>query len=213
MTWQRARTEQQKEERVGEIVAATARLYERYTFEEITYLCIAAEANFTRSNLYKYFSTKEEIFLELLGQDFVHFRKSLARALRAGKVSSVSQCATVWARTLIKHERLLKLFSILYTSLERNASLESLTKFKKTAKEELTALAGLLSDIFPNLPPEKTVQFLHLHAALAIGLYPMGHLTERQKQAMEQAGFEHQCIDFPEHLRHGIESLLRDLVD
>lgn len=212
MTWERARSEAQKEHRISEIVSATARLYETYTFEEITYAQIAREAKFTRSNLYKYFSTKEEIFLELLGQDVVRCRKALARALRPGKVSSVQECATAWAKTLIKHERFLRLFSILYTSLEKNASLESLTRFKVTARDELGTLSGLLRGVFPMMTLDEAGEFLHLQMALAIGLYPMAHLSDVQTQAMERAGFERIGIDFEGYLRDGIEHLLRGLV-
>ena len=40
----------------------------RLSFEEITFVLIAKEAQFTRSNLYKYFNSKEEIFLEFIKQ-------------------------------------------------------------------------------------------------------------------------------------------------
>ena len=62
MTWVRARNEEQIEQRISEIVDATARLYESHRFEEITFAMIAKEADFTRSNLYRYFATKEDIF-------------------------------------------------------------------------------------------------------------------------------------------------------
>jgi AcrR family transcriptional regulator len=212
MTWQRARSEEQKEKRVSEIVAATARLYEKYDFEDITFARIAREARFTRSNLYKYFRTKEEIFLALLTQDLVRFRRALARALRPGKVSSVEACAAVWTKTLIRHERLLRLFSILYTSLEKNSSLDSLTRFKRTARHELGALSEILCTLFPALTPEKAGEFLHNQGALATGLYPMAHLSEIQRQAMERAGFEQIGIDFEAHLRDAIEHLLEGLV-
>ena len=35
MEWERARTEEQKELRIAEIVAATERLYDKYDFDEI----------------------------------------------------------------------------------------------------------------------------------------------------------------------------------
>lgn len=54
MGWECARSEEQKEERVAGIIASTARLYKMHTFEEITFVLIAKEATFTRSNLYKY---------------------------------------------------------------------------------------------------------------------------------------------------------------
>jgi hypothetical protein len=95
----------------------------------------------------------------------------------------------------------------------QNASVESLTRFKQTARDELAALGQLVCDVFPVLTPEKLEEFLHLQGALAVGLYPMAHLSEVQKQAMERAGFEHIGIDFDAQLRHGTEHLLRGFVE
>jgi hypothetical protein len=40
MKWQRARSEEQKQQRISEIVNATARLYKKHSFEEISLLFI-----------------------------------------------------------------------------------------------------------------------------------------------------------------------------
>lgn len=213
MTWKRARGEEQKAKRVSEIVDATARLYKNHSFDDISFALIAKEARFTRSNLYKYFSNKEDVFLALLTHDLIRFRRALARAHRPGMVASVKAFAGAWTKTLIEHERLLKLFSILYTSLEKNASLESLTRFKKTAKDELATLAGLLCSAFPALTPEQAGKFLHLQGALAIGLYPMARPSDVQREAMQRAGFDQIGIDFEAHLRGAIEHLLHGLLN
>ena len=212
MTWIRARSEEQKEERVSEIIAATARLYAKRPFEDISLALIAKEAKFTRSNLYKYFNTREEIFLALLGQDLRDYSRDLIKAVHKDHAYSVKEFAAIWAKILARHERLLRLFSILYTSLERNSSLESLTAFKTTVKEAIEALSELLCGIFPTLTPDKAGEFIHLQGALAIGLYPMTHLSDVQRQAIRAAGFEGEAIDFDVHLRDAVEHLLRGLV-
>ena len=45
-----------------EIVSACAALYETMSFGEVTIAAIAAETTFTRTSIYNYFRTKEEIF-------------------------------------------------------------------------------------------------------------------------------------------------------
>ena len=113
MTWKRARSEEQKERRVAAIVTATARLYEKRAFEDISFALIAREAKFTRSNLYKYFRTKEEIFLELLGRDLVQYSRDLVKALGENEACNIAEFACIWTNTLIKHDRMLRLFAIL----------------------------------------------------------------------------------------------------
>ena len=49
-----------------EIIAACAELNETMSFREITIKEIGAATSFTRTSIYNYFETKEEIFLALL---------------------------------------------------------------------------------------------------------------------------------------------------
>ena len=80
--WKRARTKKQKKSRKEEIIEATSYLYENHIFSDITFALIARKSNFTRSNLYKYFNNKEEIFLELLLADIIKWRKTLNKELK-----------------------------------------------------------------------------------------------------------------------------------
>ena len=52
--------------REDEIISACAALYETMGFKDITLRDIGEKTSFTRTSIYKYFQTKEEIFLALL---------------------------------------------------------------------------------------------------------------------------------------------------
>ena len=69
MNFQRARNKQAKAERWDEIVNSTLSLFERTSYANITIKDIAQKTSFTRANIYKYISTKEEIFLEIILRD------------------------------------------------------------------------------------------------------------------------------------------------
>ena len=56
--------------RKEEIIEACARLYETMSFKEITIKEIGAATSFTRTSIYNYFETKEEIFLALLQREY-----------------------------------------------------------------------------------------------------------------------------------------------
>ena len=53
-----------------EIIAACAELNETMSFREITIKEIGAATSFTRTSIYNYFETKEEIFLALLQKEY-----------------------------------------------------------------------------------------------------------------------------------------------
>ena len=61
----RARSPEQKEQRLDEIKGAVRRQFAERPYHEITLTTIAEELGWSRANLYKYVTTKEEIFLLL----------------------------------------------------------------------------------------------------------------------------------------------------
>lgn len=186
MTWERARSEEQIEHRIKEITDATARLYESNRFEDISFSMIAKEANFTRSNLYRYFKTKEEIFLALLSHDMVAWREDVLASFTNTDIS-VSAFAEQWVDLILKHQRLIEIYTILYTMLEPKVSLEALTAFKKNTLVTFSVIIEQLKKIFPTLTPDTAVEFLFAFISLGIGMYPMMNLTEKQHLAMEKA--------------------------
>lgn len=213
MGWERARSEEQKKQRISGIIEATARLYETRSFDEITFVLIAREAEFTRSNLYKYFKSKEEIFLEFIKHDIVLWRKEVVARLKPGQISSVEKFASVWVNLQAKHERLVKLLSILHNSLEKNVSIEKLTAFKRMAKDELFILAEAICMVFPKLSIEKAATFIQLQLAAATGLFQMTDLSETQQQILENPEFAVLKLDFASSFQEMIEYLLRGLLN
>ena len=59
----RARSEEQKQARMAEIKVAADELFCSVPYQEITLSTIAGKLSWTRANLYKYVTTKEEIYL------------------------------------------------------------------------------------------------------------------------------------------------------
>lgn len=212
MTWERARSEEQKEQRFSEIMAATASLYEKHSFEEITFVLIAKQAKFTRSNLYKYFNSKEEIFLEFIKHDIILWRKDVTANLKPGSIDSVKEFASVWVGLQVRHKRLIKLLSILHNALEKNVSIEKLTEFKRDTLEELLSLAEVLCSVFPKLTIEKAANLLELQIASAIGLFQMTDLSEMQQQILEQPEFAVLKLDFETSFQESVEHLLNGIL-
>ncbi|HSM72843.1 MAG TPA: TetR family transcriptional regulator [Anaerolineales bacterium] len=208
MDWIRARSDEQIKQRLNEIVDATARLYEENRFEDITFAMIAKEANFTRSNLYRYFQTKEDIFLELMKHDIEAWRKDSLEKFADGN-PSFHDVAEISVELILKHKRMIKLLTILFTLLEPNASLEVLTAFKKKITEEIGVVAQFLSTKLPFPSVEAAAEFLSAQSYLAIGAFPMMNLTHKQKEAMLAAGEEIDPEYYRERLIHAIELLLK----
>jgi len=208
VNWVRARSDEQIEQRLREIMEATARLYECCRFEEITFAMIAKEADFTRSNLYRYFETKEEIFLELLKHDVAEWRKDVVGSFSVAPTTP-REAAQTWVEVLLKHQRMIKLFTILYTLLEPNSSLEALTAFKQKIMQELGRVAEFLAGALAFASIAAAAEFLYAQSSLAIGMYPMLDLAPRQIEAMQVVGMDSTPAYFKGILSRSIELLIR----
>jgi len=57
----RAHGEEQKQQRVQQILDATSELYNEIGYDKVTFSKIAKKLDFSRINLYNYFSCKEDI--------------------------------------------------------------------------------------------------------------------------------------------------------
>jgi len=189
MSWERARSEEQIEYRINEILKATAKLYKEYRFEEITFVMIAKQAGFTRSNLYRYFKTKEDIFLKLLSSDMAVWRKDIVENFTQDE-NSLSDFSRRWIGLLLKHQRMLEIYTILYTLLEKNATLEALVDFKKSIFTEMNIGIDILKKALPFPSLEAAMEFLYASISLAIGIYPLMNLSTKQKEAMDVVGEE-----------------------
>lgn len=212
MNWQRARTDEQKGQRISEILEATARLYKASSFEKITLAAIAREANFTRSNLYKYFRTKEEIFFEFLKYDVRRWRRDLVAVFEETGPCSVDEFAADWVAVLTRHERLLRLVSVLYAHLEKKSSKEGLIGFKQMANREFGELSVLICRLFPILKKEQALRFLQLQLAMSIGLYAMTNLSETQQKVLDRPEFQHFKIDFAASFQEAVAALIQGLL-
>ena len=98
--------------RKDEIVNACAELYETMGFRDITIRDIGAKTSFTRTSIYNYFQTKEEIFLALLQREHETWIADLEEIIQGNESLSVDGFADALAHTLEKRVCMLKLMSM-----------------------------------------------------------------------------------------------------
>ena len=115
--------------RKAEIVDACASLYEKMGFQEITIRDIGEKTSFTRTSIYNYFQTKEEIFLALLQREYEAWSADLDELSRSG--SGAATFVDALAATLEKRICMLKLTSMNLYDMEGNSRMENLISFKR----------------------------------------------------------------------------------
>ena len=93
-------SEELTQARKDEIISACAELYETMNFKDVTLKDIGAKTSFTRTLIYYYFHTKEEIFLALLQREYEAWIEDLHEIRMSCRRMTVSQFADALARSL-----------------------------------------------------------------------------------------------------------------
>ena len=121
------------------------------SFREITIKEIGKETSFTRTSIYNYFQTKEEIFLALFQQEYELWTGDLEELLRTNETFTGEGFAEAVAHTLEKRERLLKLMAMNHYDMEANSRMENLVEFKIAYKRSIEAVTRCLDKFFPEM--------------------------------------------------------------
>ncbi len=171
-----------------EIIEACAKLYETMSFKEITIKEIGAETSFTRTSIYNYFETKEEIFLALLQKEYDLWVEALRTVMDTKTALTRDQVAHTLAHTLTDRPRLLRLLSMNLYDMEAQSRPERLAEFKVAFGASLKTVEQLLQQFVPDMDAAARQQFLYAFFPFIYGIYPYTSVTEKQRIAMEQAG-------------------------
>lgn len=174
--------------RKEEIINACEKLYQTMSFKEITLKEIGKETSFSRTSIYNYFQTKEEIFLALLKREYDEWILQLQEAIKVHDTMSNDEIAGVLAQTLNEHQQLLKIMSMNHYDLEENSRMELLVQFKISYGNALRTVAQLLEKFRPDMDARGREAFVYSFFPFMFGIYPYTVVTDKQKEAMEQAG-------------------------
>lgn len=193
--------------RKNEIVTACAKLYDRMGFREITIKEIANFTSFTRTSIYNYFQTKEEIFLALLQREYEQWCSDL-EALLEGPMLSKSGFAAELSHTLERRLRMLKLLSMNLYDIEQNSSVENLVEFKKVYGRSMQLVGSCLERFCPELDEDGRREFLFAFFPFVYGIYPYAVVTDKQLQAMRMANVEYRSMSVFDIALTGTKKLL-----
>lgn len=173
--------------RKEEIIDACASLYETKSFRDITIRDIGEKTSFTRTSIYNYYHSKEEIFLALLRREHEAWTEDLNGISRQYGKLSAEEFADKLARSLEKRGCMLKLMSMNIYDMEVNSRLENLADFKKSYANALQAVTCCLERFFPSMTADNIQEFLYALFPFLFGVYPYTSHTEKQIKAMKLA--------------------------
>lgn len=171
--------------RQEEIINACEMLYQTMSFKEITIKEIGKATSFTRTSIYNYFQTKEEIFLALLKREYSSWIFDLQSEMARHERMSKDEFAAMLAHSLEKRPQFLKILSMNHYDMEAHSRPEQLAAFKAVYGQSIKTVKSGLDKYFEMTDLEKQ-NFLYAFFPFLFGIYPYTFVTEKQKLAMEE---------------------------
>ena len=194
-----------------EILTACRKLYESMSFKEITLKEIGQQTSFTRTSIYNYFETKEEIFLALFQREYELFAGELDALCEREERLTLDELARELAGALARRPLMLKLLSMNLYDMEANSRMERLVEFKTAYGESKDALERCLKKFVPALGEQGRRTFLYAFLPFVYGLYPYTVVTDKQREAMREAGINYEYMSTYDMAYAAIRTILGGL--
>lgn len=212
-SFQRARQPEQRQQRRQELLDAAAELLAEGGLEAVSLSAIARAASVAKSNVYRYFGSREEILLEILVQDEQAWVSEFERALAplAG-TDDVDAVAGLVASTIAARPVTCELISVVANVLEHNLSADAAVEFKSRVLELSIRISNALHTALPSLPHEHTAALLRYLHALIAGLWPMANPAPLMAALIERPDYHSMCSEFEPDLRGAFAAMLRGLI-
>jgi AcrR family transcriptional regulator len=159
--FQRARSEEQREARRQAILGAAAAMLAEMPVAEVTLNELSRRTGLAKSNVLRYFESREAVLLELLDSAWqgwlVQLDKELADAVdattppAAPAAERADLLAATVAASLATRPMLCDLLSAQAAVLERNVSPQVAAQYKRASVAGITVLGGLVLRCVPEL--------------------------------------------------------------
>ncbi|MQX53643.1 TetR family transcriptional regulator [Alcanivorax sediminis] len=196
--FQRARSPEQKAERRAQILQAAEDAFESDRFQAVALVDIARQAGVTKAALYRYFPSKEALFLAL----YLSELEALADIELQGGKPLWEQMADV----LIQQRLFCRLTAILHSVLEQNLDVQQARDFKQTLLKHFAVLSGRLQQHY-SLPADKVNKYLMQVQQSIIGCWIVSNPAPVIDHLLTEPPLSIFRVEFAEALRQQLKAL------
>lgn len=211
-TFQRARSEEQREVRRQAILETAATMLGEMSISAITLNELSRRVGLAKSNVLRYFESREAVLLEVLTQLAREFFTELAEQLpevvdqtqpahdRAATISS-----TV-AASFATHPMLCELLSAQAGVLEHNVSTQTVAQYKRSGYRSLAGFAAGLRLALPELSDGEATEAARAVVILAGALWTHTHPPQAVVDAYE---YDASLVFLPEGFAGALDRVVR----
>lgn len=210
-SFQRARQPEQITVRREQLLAAAAALFDAEGPSGTGLNAIAAKAGFTKSNVYRYFESREQVLLELFRAEFVKLVDALEANIGVQPSSDVPALATAISTTFLAHPRCCALISILTSTLEQNVSEDTIATTKLHMNAQTERIVAALAARLPGATPSGCAWAIAMTGTLLVGMWPNANPPPAARAVLARPEFTHLRMDLPSALNRATQALLQSI--
>jgi AcrR family transcriptional regulator len=165
-TFQRARSEEQRAVRSQAILETAASMLEEMPVADISLNELSRRVGLAKSNVLRYFESREAVLLELLGLSLHEWLEHMTAALpsairrRAGFTRRAEEVATAIAGSLVQRAVLCDLMAAQAAVLEHNVSPEAIVRSKLATIADAESFAVLVRTALPEFSEDDAWKYV-----------------------------------------------------
>lgn len=162
VTFQRARTEEQREIRRRAILDMASAMLDEMPVAAVTLNELSRRVGLAKPNVLRYFESREAVLLELLDRFLQEWLTELAGELAVideelPMAERAAAVAEILSRSLSGRVVLCDLFGAQGSVLEHNVSVEVVARYKRASLDRLTTMTALIQKYLPELGENATL--------------------------------------------------------
>jgi AcrR family transcriptional regulator len=211
--FQRARTAEQVAQRRAQILDATALLIDDEGLNAATLSRIGSRVGLAKSNIYRYFESREAIFVELFASDWGELAAEIEGRLEPLAGSNDAEgVAGVIASGFRRRPRLCSVNSVLSSELEHKMSEEAMAGLKARAAGLGLRVANGVHAALPRIALIRCIWAVGIIHAVAAGLWPAKASALGGTGSSKVEVFQDSEMDFAQELESAVCILLYGLL-
>ena len=212
LPFQRARKPEEQQLRREAILAAAATLFDEEGPQGTGLNAIAAKAGFTKSNVYRYFESREEVLMSLFLAELEAFVAAYETAVNSCPEGDINALAELTARGFIERPRLATMISIIASVLEQNVSVPKIIELKRTLTRLYQRVAIALHARLPGTSIEDCSWAAGIAATLVAGMWPTVNSSPAAAEVLAMPEFTHLKPMPDRDLARAVRALLASIV-
>ena len=206
--WQRARNSDQQKQRKKEIIDAVHQLYPQNDFDSLSLNAIAEAAGLSKTSLYLYFKTREEIFLEIFNSVYQNWISDVVQVMdELPADASPTEIAGAWIEASWNNQKMRSLTPMLQSTIETNVPKKALQKTVQMKIDSAKKLHGALLRFIPTITGQQSFELMlfvqHLYSQ-----FVANDNNRRLHEALAEPEFAYLKVDFKKWCADGVAKLI-----